>query len=207
MSKNRNFTLIELLVVIGIIALLASLLFPALGKAKAAALSIACVNNLRQIGFAFASYGNDYAEFYPRCEYAAGKNIWCVLNGPLAPAYIPDKPLYGGNATMGYNGRACPAVETMWEYAMNWYIGYGYPDTASPPYRHLKQSKVSLPATTFVVTDCVDKYVIANGYGNEKLARWRHGNKANYLYGDGHADAINIKAAPWNGPGTLWCSW
>src|SRR6187401_1700241 len=64
----RAFTLIELLVVITIIAVLAGLLLPALGRSKAQAYNAACVNNLRQLGIATRLYSEDNQERLPSAE-------------------------------------------------------------------------------------------------------------------------------------------
>lgn len=60
MSKPRAFTLVELLVVIAIIALLMSILMPALARVRAQAKNVLCQSNLKQIGAAFAMYCDDF---------------------------------------------------------------------------------------------------------------------------------------------------
>lgn len=71
--KKRRFTLIELLVVIAIIAILASMLLPALNNARERGRSVQCLNHLRQIGTAHQGYFSDNADYV---GYAAQGPGW-----------------------------------------------------------------------------------------------------------------------------------
>ena len=144
-SRNRaarlhRFTLIELLVVIAIIAILASMLIPALGGARETAQRIACVSNLRQIGIAYEMYRNDHNDQLPP---VALKNTQTVSSGPTshwewwgssgnATPFFADSIIF-----CGYTGTGvwnCPTQHGMDEdnypeYCMtNYYCG---PDAAN----------------------------------------------------------------------------
>ena len=73
---KQTFTLIELLVVIAIIAILASMLLPALSKARDKAKSIACVSQLKQVGVYTGIYANDHNDYVP---YTDNQSTWCFL--------------------------------------------------------------------------------------------------------------------------------
>lgn len=101
--RTRGFTLIELLTVIGIIAVLAAILFPVFSKAREKARQTACMANLQQLGIAIESYVSDYGGFLP---------TWSITH-PYGPPAYPGKP--------GVTDKADPSVIT-WDLSIMQYV-------------------------------------------------------------------------------------
>src|SRR5688572_33408765 len=77
-TKRNAFTLVELLVVTAILAILASLLLPALSKAKSKAATADCLGRLRQWGVAISLYVDSNTDVFPREDAVDGFNQWEV---------------------------------------------------------------------------------------------------------------------------------
>jgi prepilin-type N-terminal cleavage/methylation domain-containing protein/prepilin-type processing-associated H-X9-DG protein len=84
-KAHQRFTLIELLVVIAIIAILASLLLPALSRARAQSRQIVCLNNVKQLVTASQMYTDDNDAFFAAVYYyAPGIKYWCDALEPYS---------------------------------------------------------------------------------------------------------------------------
>jgi len=182
-KKRNSFTLIELLVVIAVIALLASMLLPALTQAREMARRIKCASGLKQWGVAFTLYLQDYDDWMPFALDSDGGPNW---NGYYTSWAVP----YLGTGTFpepkGIGAlRECPSdtEKLSIDYSMNDRIG-----VRTTRYRI---GKVLCPSRTMVLADGRVIYFNETNYRTGERLVERHNGKFNVLFIDSHVESLN----------------
>jgi type II secretory pathway pseudopilin PulG len=155
-------------VVVAIISILAALLMPALKNARESAKSTACMNDLRQIGFAYRMYADDNNDYFPACDYWYNS----LTN------YVPTKVFF------------CPAGPPTQQWSLN-RLSYSY-NYASTAYLGIKPlSNIAQPAETVVCLDSdgdgsADYVCFGNGPLPSQEPGRRHHGGSNVLWVDIH---------------------
>ena len=212
-SNQRAFTLIELLVVIAIIAILASLLLPALAKAKQRAMGIRCLSNQKQIALGYLLYATDHSDYLPLAAHL-GDAAPCEWFFEISPYLAKQNASYTGlvaKATV----LACPSANLEKVFppstpASAAYGGYGH-NYVYLGYllesERVKTTHVTKPTQTCMNGDGLDPAPGLNwwnyGYlyppshppwGTSKIQPYiRHGKGGNYSWVDGHVSMTSWK--------------
>lgn len=209
---RKNFSLIELLIVIAIIAILASLLLPALMQARERAKKIGCASNLKQTGTAVMMYVNDYAAWLPVAQNSGGLSIeWkyetCGYMGIKLPTSYFALSI---NKAFGANGRySCPGfigipgvdvnVQPGLYGGLGWSEYMGYRTTfAAPDWRtRMRMTQIRKPSTNILAGDTIDPasgitnvYYYYDVYIPDPISAIsnRHNLGLNLLCADGHVE-------------------
>jgi prepilin-type N-terminal cleavage/methylation domain-containing protein/prepilin-type processing-associated H-X9-DG protein len=201
MKKARKtvvFTLIELLVVIAIIAILASMLLPALRNSRQMAKQISCVGHLKQIGLAFMNYSLDGDGNVAYGQFANDQNTWSTI---LINYGLTEKSIYNCPArkSRAYDKwRTYGMYRSVSETAGQAPFLRSYGGVNGDNYYFL--GKIDRPSSFVLVADATQAtdteqrdfyYWMWQGFGVEDMAiHSLHFQKANCLLVDGHVESI-----------------
>jgi prepilin-type N-terminal cleavage/methylation domain-containing protein/prepilin-type processing-associated H-X9-DG protein len=213
---TRGFSLIELLLVVAILAILAGLLFPALGRGKLSAQRIRCLSNLRQLGVAAHMYWDDNAGSCFRYGGAitnGGQLYWFGWIGPGAEGQRPFDPIPGVLYTylLGRGVETCPALNSSLPHfklkAAGATYGYGYNLYLSGPPREppINANRIRQPAGLTLFADAaqlntwqspaspanpmLEEWYYVDNSTNQPNGHFRHRRRANVVFCDGHVAA------------------
>lgn len=180
------FTLIELLVVIAIIAILASMLLPALNQARERAKAISCMSKLKQLGLAIQLYANDNYDWMPvEIKNSSGSEEWMDLINP----YLTNRDTSQVN-----DFYLCPSNAN--GLAGTWDSNYGtngilnYLNQTISYNRPLRMTKISSPSRTMIIMDVANARVMRPLISQFSIALFRHSQRGNVLYADYHGHDI-----------------
>jgi heavy metal sensor kinase len=141
-GRRLGFTMVELLVVVAVLAVLAALLMPALGRARENARRTGCTSNLRQIGMALRIYVDDHDGHYPIASEETGFAANHEENeGPHDWEDVIERPL-GGHPVFRCPADPSPPEFFETSYALNGTFATG-----------LQESAVTYPAATILAAD------------------------------------------------------
>lgn len=202
MKRQKGFTLIELLVVIAIIALLLSIMLPALKRAKEAVKRVYCLNNFKHLTLAWMLYAdnNDGKVVRSRAVNGNPGAAWTGWNYFDYPEEVQINAIRGGllyEYCQNLKAYGCPVSkkdEGLRTYCITnqWWPGSGYEISDDQILTRVTSVKNPAGKSVFVDSVGVDYDAIHNVYYDEErwrnIPNWRHNNGTTLSFADGHAE-------------------